>query len=250
MNKEQLQKKYADEKVFCVRQRLLDQWFKVEKQPVKALFNAMSLHGFFDYRYNAEINFDAKQVIPYVVTYNKDKTKIYVVERLGGDPRLVGQIAIGLGGHINPIDMAERNIFKTVDNNVFREMKEETTCDSIEEVEYKTVFVDETNEVSKVHICLLTTCVVEEEGFEIKESEKLKGSWVDIETIRNNFEKMESWASIAFKILHGVNVEETQYEEEVVVEKTEAVPTHESNGDGQSTKKHTNKKHTKTKRTM
>ena len=100
MNKEELKAKYKDEKVLCVKNIFLDTWTKCCDSKTKALLYAINNHGYFDYRYNAELDFDSKQVIPYIVLEHDGK--YFVTERIQGDSRLVGGLSIAVGGHINP----------------------------------------------------------------------------------------------------------------------------------------------------
>lgn len=206
LNKEELMKKYKDERVLCIKNDVLKKYNDdMSRDYVLSLFEAIADEGYFDYRYNAEIDTSAKQVIPYVVLRHGDK--IFVTERIAGDSRLVGQCSIAVGGHINPCDID--GDFKTVDgaetviaNCVIRELGEETTIDFSKtlNISYETTFIDESSDVSRVHVCLLIVADLSDDNVEIKETEKLKGAWIPKDDIDVN--KIEGWSKIALDLLN------------------------------------------------
>jgi predicted NUDIX family phosphoesterase len=205
MNKEELKVKYGDEKVLCISNHHLNSWFRTEPNKIDALTKGMSYHSYFDYRYNAEIDYTAKQVIPYVVLKHGDK--YFVTTRLKGDSRLVGGSSIAVGGHINPEDAAIEALPEfTLLNCIYRELLEETTVTkkalSMANIEYKTVFVDESSDVSKVHVCLLTVVdLSDSELVDIKETDKLLGMWMTAEEIMVIMDAFEGWSKIAIDLL-------------------------------------------------
>lgn len=205
MSKISLKDKYKSEKVLCVANHDLKSVKKPSSKTVKKLLKAIKKHGYFDYRYLAEENFEEKQVIPYVVLRCRDK--YFVTERIQGDDRLIGRMSIAVGGHINPCDvMDESNLDYPeliVRCCIARELWEETTLDfgKIQHIEYITTFIDPSEPVSKAHICLLTVIDVIDEDVAIKETEKLCGKWMNMDEINNNFDKLENWSQIAFSLL-------------------------------------------------
>ena len=66
-------------------------------------------------RYEAEIDPRYKQIIPYVIIHRDGK--IFCTKRLKGDERLVGQVSVGTGGHL------ERGEY--VVQGMYRELQEE-----------------------------------------------------------------------------------------------------------------------------
>lgn len=205
MNKTDLMNKYKDEKVLCISNFHLGGWLRTEKDSVNALLKGMMSHGYFDYRYNAEIDYTAKQVIPYVVLKHKDK--YFVTTRKKGDSRLVGGSSIAVGGHINPCDMVKESALKdplgVIERCVKRELTEETTVteDMIKSKIYKTTFVDESSDVSKVHVCLLTVIDLNTDEIEIKETDKLVGAWLDADEIHAKLDSFEGWSKITIDLL-------------------------------------------------
>lgn len=202
MNKEQLKLKYPTERVLCVNNSSLESWETQNENKVLALLNAIRFGGYMAYRYDAELNFDAKQVIPYVVLKHEDK--YFVTKRIKGDERLVGGLSIAVGGHINPVDrVGTFDPEKVVLNCIDRELDEETTVikDDIKSMKFVTSFVDESSEVSRVHVCLLTLIELNNNAIGIKETDKLEGVWMSVDEIKEQYEKLEGWSKITFDLL-------------------------------------------------
>lgn len=207
MNKEELIAKYGDERVFCVSNHHLNSWFRVKPNKIEALIEGMEKHGYFDLRHNAEIDYTAKQVIPYVVLKSGDE--YFVTTRLKGDSRLVGGSSIAVGGHINPCDvgpMGMRYPSDTINNCLVRELLEETTITMDDlmnaKLDFKTVFVDESSDVSKVHVCLLVVVEVDDKSnIDIKETEKLTGQWMNGDEVMGIIDRFEGWSKIAIDLL-------------------------------------------------
>lgn len=209
MNKEALKEKYKDEKVLCVNNCDLKSLKNPHKDYVHSLLKAIKKHGYFNYRYEAEQDYAAKQVIPYVVLRCGDK--YFVTQRIKGDSRLVGSLSIAVGGHVNPCDVVDESNLDypklIVDTCMVRELEEETTIDFTKVVnkEYVTTFIDTRSDVSKVHVCLLVVIDLEDTNVEIKETDKLVGKWLNPQEVIDNYDKLEGWSQIAVDLLniHG-----------------------------------------------
>lgn len=204
---DELKEKYGKERVLCIDNRHLNSWNRTIVNEIEALEKAVNFHGYFDYRYNAEINYNAKQLIPYVVL--KQDGKLYVTKRLQGDSRLVGSSSVAVGGHVDNIDIANSNgkeFFDTlVKNCIARELQEELNgLEDLDLTNYrdymKCTFIDEGSDVSKVHVCLLVVIELDKDkNISIKETDKLDGEWVSMNDI--DVDSLEGWSRIAYKIL-------------------------------------------------
>jgi len=166
-------------------------------------------YGYFKAREAVENDTSLRQIIPYVVIKHNDM--YFVSQRLGGDERLKGQYSIGTGGHVNLSDCVTNNsscidLTPTVHQNIFRELLEETTLDDIsfDMLEHIGVFVDDSNDVSKVHSCLLYVLYVDKQCA-IREKNKLNGYWLTKDELFTKIDddKLESWSKIARKMLFG-----------------------------------------------
>lgn len=212
MNKKELKTKYLDEQVLVVPNDKLEESYEKFDDKVTALLETIKDYGSYEYRYNAELDFDLRQVIPYVVLRNGNQ--YFVTERIQGDERLVGKMSIAVGGHINPCDTMDGNgnplELNTIDgaqdsiiNCIMRELEEETTAnlDDGFSAQYHTTFVDDREEVSKVHVCLLTFVDLKNKEVDIKETEKLKGQWMTLDEINQHMEQLEGWSEVTFNII-------------------------------------------------
>lgn len=72
---------------------------------MSALREAVAAHGLYLRRPTAEEDPSHKQLIPYVVV--RDGERVFLMERTdaGGDARLHRKASIGVGGHLNPVDL-------------------------------------------------------------------------------------------------------------------------------------------------
>lgn len=204
MNKEQLYDKYGDEQVLSIKNSYLSVLDREGVDKVKALMVLIGNNAAFEYRYNAELDFQKKQVIPYVVL--KNKGKYFVTKRIDGDSRLVGQLSIAVGGHINPCDVLSFDRpSEIVSRCIVRELSEETTVELSDIIDwnYVTTFIDESTEVSKVHVCLLTKVLLGTSKVDIKETDKLEGCWMDANEIKENYDSFENWSRIVIDLLLG-----------------------------------------------
>lgn len=202
MTREELYDKYGDEQVLSIKNSFLTILNNEDVNKVEALFTLIKESSQFEYRYNAELDFDKKQVIPYVVL--KHSGKYFVTKRIKGDHRLVGQMSIAVGGHVNPCDVDNPNRPKEIISRcILREVTEETTIKEgdIVDCRYLDVFTDGSTEVSKVHVCLLTKVLVGTENVAIKETDKLEGAWMTFDEIKEQYDKFENWSKIAIDLL-------------------------------------------------
>lgn len=124
MTPEALHRKYGDEVVLGVDKSVVDgrlqSGYTPSQDPANGsvpLLRLLAEHLQPRLRREAEQNTVFKQLIPYVLLRNAANGHIYATTRLGGDSRLVGQMSIGLGGH-----MEVGESFMTC---LLRELKEE-----------------------------------------------------------------------------------------------------------------------------
>lgn len=151
---------------------------------------------------NAEINYDYKQPIPYVLI--KRGSEIYTYERLsgGGEVRLHSKLSLGVGGHMNP---EEGNFNDVLMINLHRELEEELEIISdTKELEFIGLINDDLNEVGKVHLGILAILELSKDAqVSVREVEQLKGYWLTIDELKqeDTYNRLESWSQIAVDIL-------------------------------------------------
>ena len=203
MTVDEMKVKYGAEKVLCVYDKKLS-------SSNMTLEEIIEYYGFTAFRFDVENNTEIRQIIPYVVVTNGDK--VFRTTRIAGDERLVGKQSIGIGGHIDSADvqMIEKNridVAAAIDNCIVRELNEEINMNWDGCVMNKhESFVDDSDDVSKVHLCLLYTCDTMDD-VTVKETEKLEGSFVTVEELYADFDKLENWSQIALKMLFPITLD-------------------------------------------
>lgn len=191
-------KDYGNEMVLVAPKRFLTK----DKYKYEDVVNIIDYYSIFKLRNEVELDFDYRQIIPYCILKCGDK--YFVTKRLAGDPRLTGGYSIGTGGHINKDDVNQKLDATTINNCIIRELTEETTLtkkDLPKEFKFVESFVDNSNEVSQVHLCLLYLIEVNKEC-KIKETDKLEGLWLSREELTDEiYNSFESWSKIAADII-------------------------------------------------
>lgn len=128
-----------------------------------------------------------RQLIPYIVLRNEEKFLIYERGATGGEARLHGKLAIGLGGHIDLEDVETRggqiDLMSTVGKSAAREMLEEVgIVTRAGEMDCMGLVVSNDSEVSKVHVGLVL--VLESVGQVVShEEDQQKLEWLTIDEI-------------------------------------------------------------------
>lgn len=147
-------------------------------------------------RYEAEVDDNYKQPIPYIIFIEESTNKIFCMKRIGGDSRLIGMKSIGVGGHIDENE--------TLQDALYREIKEEINLDKedINKLDFSGIILDTSNNVGSVHLGLLYKAYVKEDlNICCTEKDKLTGYFVEIEELENEYINgtMETWTEIAYK---------------------------------------------------
>lgn len=159
-------------------------------------------HGFFVERAYAERTPTLKQVIPYsLVTQNE---QVFLMRRLskGGESRLHNKLSIGVGGHINPVDLPAETDFSTRRNPVpaasRREVAEELHVRGNYEVRSVGILNDDTNAVGAVHVGLVQVITVVG-SVEVRETDHLTGQFSthsELLQLHEQGSNFETWSSL------------------------------------------------------
>lgn len=187
--KAELVKKYPTEQVFVVpynQTKKIPDKFTSAKY-VKTSLTEWESKGRFVLRHDAEYNFALQQLIPYILVTDSTNDKIFVTKRIAGEERLKGSLALGCGSHINPVDSG--NIIM---NAAIREMNEEL---NIKLKKNKLVFAGYVRDLTGAtndHMGLVFIATADRVS--VKETENLKGRWMDLNELIAEYEKFESWA--------------------------------------------------------
>jgi len=149
------------EQVLAVETKLVEEigLFQGLMFEVKPYLNQLFAPGVARFlpRPDAEKNPDFKQLIPYVIICHDQKVLSYVRGKRAGEKRLTGLRSIGIGGHINPVDV-NTNLFNTdfyetvYQPAVEREIEEEIAIDAQHTDRIVALLNDDSNEVGSVHL--------------------------------------------------------------------------------------------------
>lgn len=143
-----------------------------------------------------ENNTDLRQVIPYVLITNSKTKKFMVLERMKSqeEARLHGNICLGAGGHMEPIDYTGSSLIETAAR---REITEETgfTVNAFGLVGIICVTDPAEPIVHHVHIGAVYHAFTEEETFG-GEIEKQNPKWMHKSELFPLYPRMETWAKI------------------------------------------------------
>lgn len=189
MDKKALKEKYKDEKVFVVMStdiENIDDKFSPVKHNIE-LWKKFDNLGHFMYRYDVEGEASVQQIIPYIVIANHNHDKVFITKRIAGEPRLLGKLSIGCGGHINECDGTREVLFKAAVRELFEEVDIEITT-PLQIIGYVRDKCSTTNDHTGVVILAQS-----ESDITVKEKDTLEGLWMDLDELVNNYELFEDW---------------------------------------------------------
>src|SRR4029079_17826716 len=132
---------------------------------------AVQAHGRFIERPVAEESPAFKQLIPYVVVRDGERTFLMERTDAGGDARLHGKASIGVGGHLNPVDEGD----DPLTDGLRREWAEELVAEWEPEFRLIGLLNDDSNPVGSVHLGVVFEVDAAGRPVEVREHDKLTG---------------------------------------------------------------------------
>ncbi|NLY53176.1 MAG: NUDIX hydrolase [Firmicutes bacterium] len=193
-----LQQRYGDEQVLVIPASLVDHL----PGGLLPLIDLTNLPYEFIFRYQAEHNPAWRQLIPYIVL--KQANRYWLTRRLStqGEQRLHNRYALGVGGHINPVDKQGTS---PIISALYRELEEELDLGGWLPLDPQpqALLNDLTSAVSRDHLGLVFVIEVPKSvTVRVKEREKMVGRWADLVTIRQRFyELLEGWSQLVLRYL-------------------------------------------------
>ena len=189
----------SDERVFVVpRDAVIDAagWYGLRTDALDGFVAALERDGRYEPRAQMERDPAFKQVIPYLVL--RDGERYFLMQRTtaGGDARLHGRYSIGVGGHLNPGDGG-------LLGGLRREWDEELVADFVPEFRLVALLNDDTTEVGAVHLGAVYVADAAGRPVEIRETDKLSGSFVDARAVEEVVDRLETWSRLAFESFAG-----------------------------------------------
>ncbi|MBI1866186.1 MAG: hypothetical protein HYS02_00260, partial [Candidatus Staskawiczbacteria bacterium] len=153
----------------------------------------------FKRRGNVEEDPSFQQIIPYIVFNFKDKYFIYKYLESAGEKRLVDSYQVGVGGHINPVDVnGGQNILEA---GMMREWSEEVDFKgNFLEKKLIGILNDDSRPVESVHLGLVYNFVGNSPEISIKETDKMKGELVGLKDIEGHIKGTPgAWVQVVYK---------------------------------------------------
>lgn len=160
------------------------------------------VHFFMD-RAAAEDDPSHKQLIPYCVFKCGDRVLHYTRGKAGGENRLHAKISVGVGGHINPVDMGEgRKGAAAYYAAVQREIDEELEIASDYEMRIIGLLNDDSNPVGQVHLGVVHLVELENEEVTSREDALADLAWASLDELNGALhERLETWSQLCVKHL-------------------------------------------------
>ncbi len=151
-------------------------------------------------RSKAEKDPSYKQIIPYVIMACDGKYLSYVRGAKAGEKRLLGNMSIGIGGHINPIDADNSSLFAYLYENyltaVEREVAEEVSVETGHSDRIVALLNDDSNEVGSVHLGIVHYWVLNEPKVSKREQMITRMDFKTADELRKVRDTMETWSGL------------------------------------------------------
>jgi predicted NUDIX family phosphoesterase len=163
------------------------------KIEINWLSELMEQQGRYIPREKAEIDESYRQIIPYVVL--KDHYGYYLFKRTKkqGEKRLHEKYTLGVGGHVNQKDSHKDGVWKSFEEGMQREVKEEVEI-VIKSIEYLGLINDLSTPVSRVHLGV--AYIADIDFFGLNEPDKFTVKQFALSELRKFKEKMEGWSRL------------------------------------------------------
>ncbi len=154
--------------------------------------------GFFVERAYAERSPHLKQIIPYCLVEHEGRVLHVKRTKRGGDARLHDKHSIGIGGHLEPRDLAGVTGRNPLIAGTRRELEEELAVQGVYEVVPIGLLNDDSNPVGAVHVGVVQ-CVHITGSVEIREHEQLEGrlaTLAELKALLDRGADFETWSKL------------------------------------------------------
>ena len=151
-------------------------------------------------RSQAELDEKHKQIIPYVIITHEGKCLCYVRGKRAGESRLLGQMSIGIGGHINPGDnelpLFGNGFREAYIRAVEREVAEEISVGANHRDRIVALLNDDSNEVGRVHLGVVHYWSLDSLAVSKREQMITKMAFANPDALQENRDAMETWSQL------------------------------------------------------
>ncbi|MCB1133937.1 MAG: hypothetical protein KDN05_22655 [Verrucomicrobiae bacterium] len=200
--------KYAGEQVLVVPRALLEEIGAFQGIRTEGLDTALARlldadsHFFLD-RAAAEDDPSHKQLIPYCIFRCGDRILHYTRGKSGGESRLHAKLSVGVGGHVNPVDMEDGKTGAAAYHAaVSREIDEELELKGGHPHRIIALLNDDSNPVGQVHLGVVH--LVELSNDEVSSREEALAD-VAFSTLADlsgpMFDRLETWSQFCIRHL-------------------------------------------------
>lgn len=196
------------EKVFVVpadKLGELPEGLLIDPRSLIQVFGSVIKDGIFIDRDRAEEDSSYRQIIPYVVIGDEEEVFVYRRSKEGGEERLYDLYSLGVGGHINEVDLPiSRHNRLAVYNAAIRELYEEVELDrevDFQDLVMKGIINDLSNDVGKVHLGIFMK--LEARVIDVKADALVHYEMVDREEVVSSLDEYETWSDLIRPYLLG-----------------------------------------------
>jgi len=196
-----------NEKVLCIKRDLLPESWVNKKSIVpldlETFVQTCSNAGFeFIKRIDAENDSSYKQIIPYIILQNMGSDDTAVYQRQGSEERLHDLWSLGIGGHINPVDMeTSKDVFKQIlIAGMERELDEELEQMPEQNTpEFIGVISEDITDVGKVHLGAVFRIKTNSPEIFLPGEELFQFRWEKTSNLKQL--NLELWSTMALELI-------------------------------------------------
>lgn len=198
----------SGEQVLVVKRALLDEIGAFEGFRAEGLEDALrrlldpAAHFFMD-RALAEEDPGHKQLIPYCVFRCGSRVLHYTRGKSGGESRLHSKLSVGVGGHVNPVDMdGGKTGAEAYHAAVAREIEEELALPEHAPHQIIGLINDDSNAVGQVHLGVVHVVDLPSEDVLAREEALADLCFADLSELRGPlFDRLETWSQFCVRHL-------------------------------------------------
>ncbi len=151
----------------------------------------------------AEEDADYKQIIPYMILTHKGKIFCFKRTPKGTETRLHNKYSVGLGGHINKIDVNDKK--NLIEEGMKREFEEEVKYSGKTKTKILGYINDDSGDVEKVHFAIVYQIELENDEVTLGEEKLTDGKMCTLNEIIEKKEFLENWSKTTMSALEKSN---------------------------------------------
>jgi len=190
----------AEEQILVVKRSTLfpndSAWQGIKAVDYTQYAELIQAHKEFHPRSVMEQDATFKQIIPYLIFTHEGRYFLMQRQAKASETRLQNKFSLGIGGHINEIDLVDGNIFSWA----HREFHEEVAYAGTYDIEPLGILNDDSNAVGQVHVGFVYLLHGNSADIEIK-SEHKSGAMLTLDECLEKYDSMETWSQIVIDFL-------------------------------------------------